>query len=188
MKNYFDRGLINHRESTGFWLNEYGLLGHAVEVGVAKGNFSRTVLSQWKGAKYSMIDPHEAQDIEIYRETQTNDWNTWKAECLKICEEDKRAELITAYSPAVSDQFKMDSLDFCYIDGNHSYRAVMEDLDAWWPKVKIGGIMGGHDFMTNTDGGAWIEVDKAVERWTKEHGVIFYVTPCSSWWVHKVTP
>jgi len=188
MNNYFSKGLINHRESLGFWLNEYGLLGHAVEIGVAKGNFARTVLSQWKGSKYSMIDAHEAQDPEVYREDQPNDWQDWKNHCLKICEEDKRAELITAYSPTAADNFKMGSLDLAYLDSNHAYGHVMSEMDAFWPKVKIGGIMGGHDFLSNTEGGAWIEVDRAVERWAKEHGVVFYVCPCSSWFIHKVTP
>lgn len=188
MNNYFEKGLINHRSAYGYWLNRYGLTGTAVEVGVAKGNFAREFLSQWEGKSYKMIDPHEAQDVEIYKEDQPNDWQDWKNHCLKICEEDNRAELITAYSPAAADLFKNGSLDSVFIDGNHSYRAVMEDLDAWWPKVRIGGIMSGHDFMTNTEGGAWIEVDRAVERWAKEHGVVFYVTPCTSFWIHKTTP
>lgn len=187
MKNTWP--LITHRTALGFFLNRYGLLGDAVEVGACRGQFAREVLSQWEGKSWTMIDPHEAQDKEIYRETtEGNDWNEWKQHCLQLCEEDPRAKLITAYSPAAADQFKMASLDCCYIDGNHSYRAVMEDCDAWWPKVKMGGILGGHDHMTNTEGGAWIEVDKAVQRWAREHGVAFYVTPCTSWWIHKTTP
>ena len=42
-----------------------------------------------------------------------------------------------------------DSLDFVYIDGPHGYDNVMADLEAWWPKVYIGGFMGGHDYQTN---------------------------------------
>lgn len=39
------------------------------------------------------------------------------------------------------------SLDFVYIDaGAHSYEENMRDLRAWWPKVRVGGFIGGHDF------------------------------------------
>lgn len=38
------------------------------------------------------------------------------------------------------------SLDFVFIDGNHTRESVMEDCAAWWPKIKVGGVMSGHDY------------------------------------------
>lgn len=38
------------------------------------------------------------------------------------------------------------SLDLVFIDANHSYKGVVSDIEAWLPKVKIGGYIGGHDF------------------------------------------
>jgi hypothetical protein len=37
-------------------------------------------------------------------------------------------------------------LDYVYIDGDHSFKGVYRDIVAWWPKVKMGGTIGGHDF------------------------------------------
>lgn len=37
-------------------------------------------------------------------------------------------------------------LDICFIDADHSYKAVLKDIEAWFPKVKAGGIICGHDF------------------------------------------
>jgi len=45
-----------------------------------------------------------------------------------------------------SSKFVTDKLDFIYIDGNHKYNAVMKDLFDFYPKMKKGAIMGGHDF------------------------------------------
>jgi hypothetical protein len=38
------------------------------------------------------------------------------------------------------------SLDYVYIDADHSYKSVQEDLIAWYPKVKVGGLFAGHDW------------------------------------------
>ena len=44
------------------------------------------------------------------------------------------------------------SLDFCYIDGDHKYESVKLDIKLCFPKVKIGGILGGHDFVSDHQG------------------------------------
>jgi cephalosporin hydroxylase len=44
-----------------------------------------------------------------------------------------------------SKLYQDESLDFVFIDANHSYDAVKEDILAWYPKIKNGGLLGGHD-------------------------------------------
>lgn len=39
------------------------------------------------------------------------------------------------------------TLDFCYIDANHNYDGVKNDLDIWLPKIKLNGIICGHDYI-----------------------------------------
>lgn len=43
--------------------------------------------------------------------------------------------------------FEDKSLDFVYIDGDHSYESCKKDLELWLPKVKDGGIIAGHDYL-----------------------------------------
>ena len=38
--------------------------------------------------------------------------------------------------------------DFVYVDARHDRLGVMDDLHAWWPKIADGGMMCGHDFVT----------------------------------------
>src|SRR3989344_5136205 len=47
---------------------------------------------------------------------------------------------------ALSD-FKDESLDFVYIDGNHHFKYVAQDICEWSKKVKKGGIISGHDYF-----------------------------------------
>jgi len=68
------------------------------------------------------------------------------------------------------------SLDFVYIDANHDYEFVRDDIKVWTPKVKIGGMVAGHDIERES-------VLKAV----KEYGVKYpSVNPISTtdsdWW------
>lgn len=49
-------------------------------------------------------------------------------------------------SRVVYKQFADQSIDVLFIDGDHSYEAVKKDIELWFPKVKIGGIISGHDY------------------------------------------
>jgi len=53
------------------------------------------------------------------------------------------------------DQIEDESIDFVYIDGNHQYSSVVEDLTMWNKKIKTGGVIAGHDFT-------WGSVNKAI--------------------------
>jgi predicted O-methyltransferase YrrM len=58
----------------------------------------------------------------------------------------------------LSKTYEDDSLDFVFIDGDHSYEAVKADIQAWLPKVKSNGLLAGHDY-------GWCEsVRKAVHE------------------------
>jgi cephalosporin hydroxylase len=55
---------------------------------------------------------------------------------------------IKADSQKASSLFKNNSLDFVFIDANHIYDFVKNDILSWLPKVKKGGYIGGHDYTT----------------------------------------
>lgn len=178
---------INHREAFGFWLNEFGLVGSGVEIGCAAGSFSRTVLGQWKGEKYYMVDPWRVQSETVYRESTNTaaPFEQWFLDCQALAKEDRRVVLMRFLSEEVAGNFTDRSLDWVYLDGNHAKEAVLNDMALWWEKLKPGGIMGGHDFYNKTDEGFFVEVESAVTEWARLRGVKFTVTPCTSWWIDK---
>jgi predicted O-methyltransferase YrrM len=51
------------------------------------------------------------------------------------------------FSYNVADKFEDNSMDFIYIDGDHSYDAVKQDLEMYLPKLKDNGVIGGHDYL-----------------------------------------
>jgi hypothetical protein len=58
----------------------------------------------------------------------------------------ERAKVISMLSVEAAAKIKDGTLDFVFIDGDHSYAGVTADLQAWAPKVKPGGLLCGHDW------------------------------------------
>jgi predicted O-methyltransferase YrrM len=85
--------------------------------------------------------------------------------------------LIVATSVQAARQFDDATLDFVFIDADHEYESVKADIAAWWPKVKPGGILAGHDFAPEFPG-----VMLAVREAFKD---TFLPYPPRSWWVDK---
>ena len=48
-----------------------------------------------------------------------------------------------------AERYENNSLDLVWIDAGHSYEEVKEDIKAWYPKVRYGGLIAGHDFAIN---------------------------------------
>jgi len=178
---------LTHRDMLGYWLNERGLLGEFVEVGSAEGRFAAKILSTWKGRRLYLVDPWARQDPSDYLEAtnQNAPFDDWYEQCRQLAEQDSRATLVRMLSLTAAKQFSNRQLDGVYLDGAHDYRNVLSDLDAWTAKIRPGGLIGGHDFKNDHEGGACCDVDTAVLRWCQERNITFTVTPCSSWFYIK---
>jgi hypothetical protein len=61
-----------------------------------------------------------------------------------------------------AEKFADNSIDFIFIDASHEYQDVYNDLKAWYPKLKNGGIMAGHDYYPKQP--TWGGVHKAVNE------------------------
>lgn len=178
---------LNRRECLGFWLNENKLTGQGAEVGCAYGWNAGQILSQWHGQKLFMIDPWSKRPKEEYLECTNDqaDFEQWYKDCCALAQKYPIVSLVRSTSIEAAPAFFNEQLDWCYIDAAHDYKNVLADLDAWWPKVKNGGLFGGHDFYNRMDNGHYCEVENAIKRWSDEHVLSYLVTPCTSWWIRK---
>jgi len=92
---------------------------------------------------------------------------------------DKNVTLVHDFSKNVAPTFKNGSVDVVFIDGDHSYDSVYEDLSLWLPKVKRGGTIWGDDF-------GWRSVQLAVHNFCANNN-IKYQRVCGrrAWIINK---
>ena len=125
-----------------------------VEIGVDKAGFSKHILSKTKIDMYYCIDTWQDEFGSDYRpdyfDKDGNNRYNEAYETLKEYIDAKRAVLIKSTGLEASKDFGTETIDFCYIDGDHSLGGIYTDIMAWTPKVALGGIIAGHDYK---DGG-----------------------------------
>jgi hypothetical protein len=180
-----------HRDRLGEFLNECGLDGLGAEVGSKAGRFAAAVLAAWGGRGLTLVDPWEAQPPAVYADA-ANDPAGLAADyaaAARLAASDARVGLLRGYSPGAAGHFRDGSLDWVYLDGNHSYPAAAEDLRAWYPKVRPGGLFAGHDYLDGVVGGTLFGVKTAVDRFAAGVGLAAAFTtadpPFRSWYVRK---
>lgn len=63
-----------------------------------------------------------------------------------------RAILHKMHTVDAAELYADEHFDFVFIDADHRYEGVRDDIAAWWPKVRSGGILMGHDFQPTFPG------------------------------------
>ena len=115
------------------------------EIGVYQGEYSEILCKFNPHAKIFSIDPwrpHLEYTAFIKEKTFSDAYKMAKNRLSKYnCKMIKKKSL-----DAIKD-FKDNSLDFAYIDGDHSFQACTNDIVEWSKKVRIGGIIAGHDYI-----------------------------------------
>jgi len=159
------------------------------EIGVSRGFYSKWLLYGVPGLKLFLIDPWMAYDE--YVEQHDADGQVILDDCLAHAHrrlDGKNVEFICKTSMVAVKDFADNSLDFVFIDGNHSFEYVIEDIAKWSKKVRPGGIVSGHDYWNSADRSGWddgtplknatlretiklCQVKDAVDAWTKTNKI-----------------
>jgi hypothetical protein len=156
-----------------------------VEIGVFKGEFSDIILEVVKPKLFYMVDPWVGEvrsgdkdglnmshinGEEYFIETILPKYGT--KDVVKILRESSNK------LTEIDDDF----FDWGYIDGDHSYEGVKHDLNLLRGKVKNGGVIMGHDYITPRFHG----VVRAVDEFCVKHNLnIKYITKdgCPSFFI-----
>lgn len=149
------------------------------EIGVRKGKFSRVLCEANPRLHLLCVDPWMPYGRKKYtKEVQDH--------IFEVCKENLKTynvKFMRKTSMEAVKEVPYYSLDFVYIDGNHIFDYVMEDIIHWSKRVKSGGIIACHDFHYGSN----VEVVMAVEAYVKAYHIDpWYVTKESqptAYWV-----
>lgn len=181
------------REEFPFLLNARGLMGTGVEVGVQRGFFSAHILTHWGGEKLISVDPWLAQDqasyVDIANQPQDVQDSFYQETVNLLSIYGSRSEIWRMFSKEAAALIAEETLDFVYLDARHDYESVLEDLETWYPKVRLGGIMAGHDYVNGEFPEGRFAVREAVDEFFAHQELNVHVTtsdpPWFSWLVEK---
>lgn len=165
-----------------------------VEVGAAQGLTSAHLLREFPGLRMTLIDCWCSFDragsyyrsgdrnSRLSEDDQRHHFSQAKAATASA---GNRCQLSRAWSVEAARQAQTESLDFVFIDAEHTQEAVAEDLKCWWPAIKPGGIVVGKDYGHRRDKlGAW-GISKAVHAFADSHQLQVYCEGARVWRMHK---
>lgn len=127
------------------------------EIGVFYGYYSRVLLDNIPNLELLCVDS----------------WNKNNARSraydlvLDLAKIYPNMSVVKANSMDAVKDVKDGSLDFVFIDADHHYKPVKEDITEWAKKVRVGGIVSGHDYVESRSGDC--QVIKAVDEYVAEH-------------------
>lgn len=152
------------------------------EIGVYNAEFSQVLWRNIPDIELYLVDPYiKYDDISI---TDTQEIHDTRYAMVKQLVQQARSrgksvKLLRSTSVDALKQIPDNYLDLVYIDADHSYESVKQDVEGWYKKVKPGRILAGHDFLHNG-------VNKAVTEFVTKHNLqVEYFTLDDTWIIRK---
>lgn len=154
----------------------------AAEIGVWRGENAAEMLNVdlelklWAIDSYANLEAHDS-----YVSLANIDGLIKLADYTLEPYEDRVVKVRKNSEDAVGD-FKDGFFDYVYIDGDHTYEPVLRDCRLWWPKVKAGGMLAGHDITMDS-------VKGAVEKFALENNLKVCINAEGKggidWWIFR---
>jgi hypothetical protein len=140
--------------------NKQNVVG--AEVGVFRGYLTKFLLDMTPQIKkYYCIDPWASSEYGWSNKNSDQDWNEVFANFKEnVSSHLDKIEIMKMLSIDAANIIENKNLDFAFLDGNHRYKFVKEDISLWCLKIKPGGFISGHDYGNP----GHTEVKKAVDE------------------------
>lgn len=128
---------------------------HFVEIGAWMGRstafLGQEIKASGKNIQLHVVDTWEGSPEKVHRRRLAKLQDEGKtlfdvfSHNMAACGVDQVVTPVRSDSVSAAEFYLDRGLDFVFIDGEHTYKAVCADIDAWLPKVKPGGVLAGHD-------------------------------------------
>mgnify|MGYP001161016714 CR=1 FL=1 len=178
----FKKNLNDKRAYILYQINKKSIFA---EVGVWKGDFSEKINKISNPKKLILVDPWIfdekirgcAPQVNGQEPLNQKYFDNAKSETIKKFINCKNIQIIDNYSYEASMLFPDEYFDYIYIDGEHTYTAVTNDLNYWYPKLKKNGSIYGDDYY-------WREADNSLSL-HRAYQDFIYKNKIKNWCVFK---
>lgn len=192
---------LNSRNELPKYLKQIGLNGIGAEIGVQTGYFSEILIRDGEFEKFYSIDFWGELTPDTFNSDGSNYIRTdgeslYNQTIDRLKSYGDKSVVIKNASIEASKLFEDEFFDFIYLDADHSFKGITDDILHWYPKVKRGGILAGHDYFDNTlvwSGGTYskFEVKRAVDEYCKKMNLELFIIeeenwkPWNTWYFYK---
>ena len=171
MEHFYQRvpGMFNFQDLYKRMVREAESPAHFVEVGAFLGKSASfmavEIINSGKQIIFDVVDtfegsPQVKEERKFTNEVTGDYYSQFLSNIKPACGYIRPFPMT---SRLAAERYKILSLDFVYIDASHDYKSVQADINAWYPKVKPGGYIGGHDYRSNCPG-VWRAVNERFGR------------------------
>jgi len=171
--------LVPVRECLGNVLKHKGLHGNGIEIGVYEGQFSEVIVRYFGLNRVYLLDGWRKYENYNDKADASEREISLRYELVKekMKKYGDRVHIIKLDSEKAVNIFEDEYFDFIYLDANHSYEAVKNDLESWFPKLSPGGVFGCHDYCNTTASktGSDIMVEKALNEFCSGRSLPIYM-------------
>jgi hypothetical protein len=166
----------SHRPMIDYVKNNYSHPLHIAEIGVLWGTNALRMFNNLNVEIMYLIDPYMKYDEYDWREvvflpssfnSALNNLNEYADRVVSL---QMTSEEAAAHIP--------NELDMVYIDGNHAYDYVKKDIMLYAPKIKPGGVIGGHDIIGSPGS---LDVQHAVFEYADAHDLFVHIDYPDGW-------
>lgn len=147
-----------------------------VEIGVFEGMHANNILSTLSIKRLYLVDPYA--NYSEYNNRSVDFEKIYKNAKKRLLRFNNKIQFIRDFSEIAANQIP-DNIDFVYIDACHRYGYVKKDIELYYPKVKKGGVIGGHNFEIR-----FKDVCKAVLEFADKHSLELQGEGID-WWIIK---
>jgi hypothetical protein len=180
-----DLAVVRSRNEIPDLLNDLGLCGCGVEVGVQEGEYSEVLLRAWRGVQLISVDTWAPDDPDVYRDIANVTHQEHEAN-LRVARDrlsrfSGRCDIWRMASADAARRFLDGCVDFVYLDARHDEESVTQDLQAWWRTIRPGGVMAGHDYVDGEFAEGRFGVKTAVDRFFARRGLMVRSTVDDEW-------
>ena len=140
------------------------------EIGVLYGKFSEILCKELPDMTIYSVDPWQFYPVH------NNFRRAWRYEPMyqrvkAFLAPYPNSKIIRKPSMEAIKDFENESLDFVFIDADHRFQHMVNDIAEWSRKVKIGGIISGHDYGEGARSKDYVHTLQVIPAWTKAYQI-----------------